>query len=338
MMPLRFSPDGLILDPTSLHDAPLLAKRAGVGRVLIKDEGERPYGNFKILGGMTAGLRALARATDTRIDMVAARQTGSSKLPRLICASDGNHGLAVAAAAQTAGARATIFLHSGVEKERAARIAALGADIAWTEGTYDDAVDAARTAAMEGDGLLVPDTSADPDDATVRDVMRGYKIMTDELADQFAKADACPTHLFIQAGVGGLAAAVADGLEPCLRLPATLAVVEPATAACVGDALETGRIKRFGGNLHTAAEMLSCGEASAPALSVLRRHRAHAVAVDEARIEDAVRTMEQSGFKTTASGACGLAGLVQAGEDIEVRKRLGLEARSIVLLVVTERK
>lgn len=189
MMPLRFSPDGLILDPTALHDAPLLAKRAGVGRVLIKDEGERPYGNFKILGGMTAGLRALARATDTRIDMVAARQTGSSKLPRLICASDGNHGLAVAAAAQTAGARATIFLHSGVEKERAARIAALGADIAWTEGTYDDAVDAARTAAMEGDGLLVPDTSADPDDATVRDVMRGYKIMTDELADQFAKAD-----------------------------------------------------------------------------------------------------------------------------------------------------
>lgn len=338
MVTFRFSPDGLVLDPTPLHDAPLLAERAGVGRVLIKDEGERPFGNFKILGGMIAGLLALARATGMRLEMVATRQIESSKLPRLICASDGNHGLAVAAAAQTAGTRATIFLHSGVAQARAARIAALGADIVWTEGTYDDAVHAARAAAVQGEGLLVPDTSADPNDATVRDVMRGYTIMTEELAHQFAKADTSPTHLFIQAGVGGLAAAVADGLAPCLRAPATLAVVEPAAAACVGDALETGRIERFGGNLHTAAEMLSCGEASAPALSVLLRHRAQAIAVDEARIEDAVHIMEQSGFSTTASGACGLAGLVQAGGDFAARKRLGLNAQSVVLLVVTERK
>src|SRR5690606_25829096 len=147
-------------------------------------------------------------------------------------------------------------------------------------------VDAARATAMRGDGLLVPDTSDDPDDAAVRDVMRGYALMTDELARQFAAADSFPTHLFIQAGVGGLAAAIADGLAPSLQAPATIAVVEPAAAACVGRALEAGRIERVEGDLHTAAEMLSCGEASAPALSVLRRHRATGIAVDEARIED----------------------------------------------------
>ncbi len=337
MTTIGFTPHGILLDPTSLHDVPGLARLTGVSRVLVKDEGERPFGNFKILGGMTAGLLALARATGVGVDEIAHRQSGFAKLPKLICASDGNHGLAVAAAAQTAGASATIFLHEGVGAARAERIKALGANIAWTSGTYDDAVRAARAAASREEGLLVPDTSADPNDVAVRDVMRGYRILVEELVRQLTAVADAPTHLFVQAGVGGLAAAITKGLADKLADPVRTAVVEPAKAACVAQALEIGRIERFKGDLHTRAEMLSCGEASAPALAILSRQNAMGVPVSEARIEDAARIMAESGFMTTPSGACGLAGLLEVAENIEMRERCGLTSNSVVLLFITER-
>lgn len=337
MTPIRFSHNGLDLNPTPLRDVPQLAERAGVRRVLIKDEGERPFGNFKILGGMTAGLLALARETGADFEEIVSRRIGRAHLPRLICASDGNHGLAVAAAAQTAGAPATIFLHEGVAPARAQRIAALGAEIAWIAGTYDDAVDAARVAGTREKGLLVPDTSIDLEDPVVRDVMAGYRILTRELALQLQAAGDTPTHMFVQAGVGGLAAAMAEGLGEKLREPAALVVVEPETAACVGQALQTGRIERFKGDLHTSAEMLSCGEASAPAVSVLRRHNARSVQVGEWQIGEAVGMMASAGFATTPSGACGSAGLMAVAENAKMRALFGLGAESIVLLLVTER-
>src|SRR3546814_15198284 len=82
----------------------------------------------------------------------------------LICASDGNHGLAVAAAAGFAGGTARIFLHGGVPPNRARRIERRGADIVWIEGTYDDAVAAALAAAKAGDGILVAETTNEPGD------------------------------------------------------------------------------------------------------------------------------------------------------------------------------
>ncbi len=102
--------------PTPLLDLPALAGRLGVSQVLAKDEGHRRLGSFKSLGGTYAGLRALARLARMGItDLLAARPKGQ---PTLITASDGNHGLAVAAAARFAGAAARIFLPGGVPKAR----------------------------------------------------------------------------------------------------------------------------------------------------------------------------------------------------------------------------
>src|SRR5262249_8140171 len=93
--------------PTPLVDLPRLATRCGVAKVVLKDEGRRPLGSFKALGGVYAGLRALARATGLPdIAMLVAVRWPRESLPTLICASDGNHGLAVAAAAEFAGAPA----------------------------------------------------------------------------------------------------------------------------------------------------------------------------------------------------------------------------------------
>src|SRR3712207_2830069 len=107
--------------PTPLLDLSRLAAHLGVAQVLAKDEGRRTLGSFKSLGGTYAGLRALVRNAGVPItDLLAIRPAGQ---PSLVCASDGNHGLAVAAAARFAGARARVFLHEGVPAARARRIA-----------------------------------------------------------------------------------------------------------------------------------------------------------------------------------------------------------------------
>jgi diaminopropionate ammonia-lyase len=323
--------------PTPLLDVPELAVRLGVGQVLAKDEGRRTLGSFKSLGGTYAGLRALARASRMEIaNLLAAQPAGQ---PILLCASDGNHGLAVAAAARFAGARARVFLHDSVPQARAQRIEDEGAEVVWVHGTYDDAVDAAAAAAREGGSILVADTTNDPSDPVVRDVMAGYGVMASEIREQVDHAGhPRPTHVFVQAGVGGLAAAIAEGLAGWLAAPGHIVAVEPKTAACVAPALAAGGPMRVAGDLHTAAEMLSCGEASAPAVAMLRRFGARALTVPEEGLVDAPRVLAGSGGPaTTPSGAASLAGLIAALSHPEEAGDLGLDRSSRVLILVTER-
>lgn len=318
---------------TPLLDLPLLAARLGVAQVLAKDEGRRMLGSFKSLGGTYAGLRALARAANTDISgLIAARPAGQ---PALVCASDGNHGLAVAAAARFAGASARVYLHSGVSQARARRIEAQGAGVVWVDGTYDDAVDAAAGAARAGAGILVADTTDDPNDPVVRDVMAGYGAMAEEIRDQVeAAGHPRPTHLFVQAGAGGLAAAMAEGLGDWLALPGSIVVVEPETAPAVAAALASGRPVRVEGDLETTAEMLSCGEASAPALAVLRRHRVEAISVPESTLDEAPALLRSCGGpRTTSSGGAGLAGAVAARDG---RPGMGPDARILILITEAE--
>lgn len=325
--------------PTSLLELPQLARLAGVGRVFVKVEGERPLGSFKSLGGMIAGVRALASASDVADPRQLFSDKSARKLPRLICASEGNHGLAVAAAASKAGTRATVFLRGDVSATRAARIEAFGAEIVRINGTYDDAVVAAEAAAARGEGLLISDTSNNPDDPVVNDVMAGYGLLADELLDQFRDPSReRPTHLFVQAGVGGLAAAMVDGLQPLLRTPSKFQVVEPDVAPCVARALQVGEPTLIEGDLHTSASMLACGLASAPALRILQRHSVTSVLVSDVQVRVAATELRSAGGPaTTESGATGLAGLLQVAARHELRSNHQLDKDSVVLLIATER-
>jgi len=322
--------------PTPLLVLPRLAARLGVSRVLAKDEGRRMLGSFKSLGGSYAGLRALARHAGTGVeDLLAGRP---ARLPALVCASDGNHGLAVATAAAMAGAPARIYLHATVDPARAARIEAAGADVVWVRGTYDDAVDEAARATASGAGILIADTAADPDDPVVGDVMAGYGVIAAEARAQIEEARLFrPTHLFIQAGVGGLAAAMAEGLAGWMDAPAAIVVAEPAAACCIAPALEAGRVVRIAGDLETAAAMLSCGEASAAALAALRCHAAVVVPVAEETLIAAPALLRDCGGPaSTPSGAAGIAGAMTAASDPSLCAKLRLTAESVILFVVSE--
>lgn len=325
--------------PTPLVAGPELARRCGVAQVVIKDESFRPLGSFKSLGGVSAGLLALARAAGVKqIETLLSRVNSFITLPRLICASDGNHGRAVAAAAEFAGTMSRIYLHQHVPAWRAERIARHGAEIVWIAGTYDDAVDAAAEAAQRGEGLLIADTSSDPHDAVVQDVMNGYSFMAEEIVCQHHEQRLkFPTHLFVQCGVGGLAAALVRGLCETHQVPCRPIVVEPEAVSCVGAALQAGHLLRLKGNLQTAAEMLSAGEASAPALQILCRLQAMAISVHEPLLNEAVELLHSAvQVRTTPSGAAGCAGLLASLPGTESARRLGIEDSSRILLIVTE--
>ncbi|MET7246888.1 pyridoxal-phosphate dependent enzyme, partial [Methylobacterium sp. EM32] len=130
---------------------------------------------------------------------------------------------------------------------------------------------------------------------------------------------------------------MAEGLAGWLSHPGLVVAVEPEQAACLAPALAAGRPVRVPGDLHTEAEMLSCGEASAPALAVLRRHGAQVATVTEAELRRAPQVLaEVGGPATTPSGAAGLAGALAALADPAQAAELRLDRDSCLLILVTE--
>jgi diaminopropionate ammonia-lyase len=185
----------------------------------------------------------------------------------------------------------------------------------------------------------VADTGETADDPIVADVMAGYGIIGDEVIDQLAAQNLpTPTHIFVQAGVGGLAAAVASKLCELPASPAKLIVVEPDQAACVAAALLQKKAVQINGDLGTSADMLSCGLASTPALETLLRYSALALEVNELEIAEARQLLNQHpDISTTASGATGLAGLMKAVGDPALRRQFELDDSSCPIIFITEK-
>jgi diaminopropionate ammonia-lyase len=306
--------------PTPLVDLPWAARALQLGAVRMKDESGRfGLGSFKALGGAYAVQRA-CRGVQGKITVTSA--------------TDGNHGRAVAWGAQRFGCRCVIFLHATVSRDREAAITRLGAEVRRVPGTYDDAVRAAAVAAEQHGWVLVSDTSWPGYTRIPADVMQGYRLMADEALAQWQGAP--PTHVFVQAGVGGVAAAVSVHFRTRLDPSPVLCVVEPDHAASLLASAELGERTAVPGNLDTVMAGLACGEPSLLAWTELDRAAAAFMAIpDEAAIAT-LRLLAQHGLMIGESGVAGLAGLLLAAADPAARSTLGLSAISRVLLFGTE--
>ena len=232
---------------TPLHALPALARELGVGAIHIKDEGLRlGLGSFKALGGSYAVVRLVLDAASERlgrvVDVVALHAPDVRAIAAgmtFACATDGNHGRSVAQGAELVGARAVVFVHSGVSQERVAAIARFGAEMVRVAGSYDDSVEEAARVADKNGWTIVSDTSWPGYERIPALVMQGYTAMVREALRQLPEP---PTHVFVQAGVGGVAAAVGGHLAVALadQRPMFI-VVEPARAACVYESARAGR-------------------------------------------------------------------------------------------------
>jgi diaminopropionate ammonia-lyase len=312
-----------------LWELPGMAQRFGVASVICKDETQRfGLGSFKALGGAYAAGLALQRRTSARA------------APTLCCATDGNHGRAVAHGARRHGCRCVVFVHEHALESKLAPMRELGAEVIRVAGNYDDSVDYAKRMAADNGWTLISDTSEDASDPVAAEVMQGYGIMLLEIADQLGSR--WPTHVFVQAGVGGLAAAVAGCLADLAGAgrPSVI-VVEPEAAACVmASALHQGPM-RIVGDLETRMAMLSCGEASAPAWAILKCRADAFMTVSDLAADGAVAAIAGStdisgGLAVTPSAAAGLAGFMAAALDPMLAAQLALTSSSRVLFFATE--
>jgi len=176
------------------------------------------------------------------------------------CATDGNHGRAVAWGANRFHCGCVIFVHESVSQGRVDAIRHHGADVRRVPGNYDDAVRAAESQARANGWFLVSDTSWAGYTEVPRQIMQGYRVMADEAADQWHGAP--PTHVFIQGGAGGVAAAVSAQMRERLHPAPALIVVEPDKAAYLLASAVAGKPATVPGNLDTIMAGLACGEPS----------------------------------------------------------------------------
>lgn len=340
--------------PTPLRSAARLASRLGVAEVLVKDESGRfGLGSFKALGGAYGVLLACGGATRSpgarggapevgdRLakDDGGAPEVGSHGPEVVACASDGNHGRAVAWGAGLFGVRAVVYLPGHVTERRAQAIRSLGAQVVRVDGEYDDAVARAAGDAAANGWTVVSDTSWEGYEDIPSRVMQGYTVMVEEAVTQMGGR--APTHVFVQGGVGGLAAAVVAHLWERFgnRRPFAV-VVEPTTADGLYRSALAGRPVASPGTLETIMAGLSCRKVSPLAWKVASRGVHAFAAVADDGVAPLMRAAAQGelgdAFEGGESGVAGLLGLIETAERPDRRVEAQLDGCSRVLVFNTE--
>lgn len=324
--------------PTPLYHLPDLARRLGLGAIHVKDEAQRfGFGAFKALGGVFAVARVLRDATGAGgFDALASRAH-----PRFTfaTASSGNHGRAVAAGAKIFGARSVIFLPSFTSVEKEAAIRARGAEIVRVEGDYEAAVARCRETAEARGWTIISDTSWPGYETIPKYVMQGYTVLADEALGQAGEP---PTHVLVQAGVGGLAAAVLGFLWESLGDHRPLSVVvEPVSADCWFQSNRRGEPALASGDATTSMGGLACREISPLTWPILGLGADWFMTIEEDHVPPAMRALARpEGDDPTVvagpSGCSGMAALLRLCADGAARAALGLDADSRVLLINSE--
>ena len=304
---------------TPMLTLPDLAAEIGVAAVHLKDERSRMgLGSFKALGAAYVIARDAERGND-----MSART--------YVTASAGNHGLSVAMGARVFGAKAVIHIAETVPEDFAQRLAALGAEVVRKGAIYEDSMAAAAENAAANGWELLSDSSwpgyLDPPHG----VMEGYLVLAAEAADQLPEP---PTHIFLQAGVGGLAGAIAAYARHVWGDAPTIVVVEPDAAPALIESMRAGAVTVTAGPTSTMGR-LDCKEPSLLALAALSRDADFFVTLGDGAVDAALTRAEGLGIETSPSGGAGLAAAMHGDLD---RDAIGLGPTSRVFAILSEGK
>lgn len=323
---------------TDLISLPDLAAELGVAQVAVKNEWSR-FGlpSFKVLGGSWAVHRLLSSLAGEPVlgrdfdDLV--RLADRLAPLTLVTATDGNHGRGVARMAGLLGLSSVVMVPDDMVASRRDAISSEGAQVRIVAGDYDEAVRQAAGLATASEGWhLVADVALTQDDEVPRWVMEGYDTIFDEVSEQAHRE---PTALFVQAGVGALAAAALGYYEtrnPDLRS----AIVEPLTAACLLESAVAGRPVSLAQSQGSMMAGLNCGTPSSVAWPSISARTSVFLAIDDDLAGEAMQVLAKAGVIAGESGAAGLAGLLAAASDSHVRDAMGLDEDSRILTINTE--
>lgn len=342
--------DQLSKSPTPLWSLPGIAQKLGVAQFMVKDESTRsPLASFKALGAPIALIRLILRTMPEKSFDPKGLITGQFKAElrdfTVVSATDGNHGRALAAAAQSVGCKCVIVLHANVRVERELAIAAFGADIVRIDGNYDESVEYTAQVSKKHGWPVVSDTSYEGYETVPRDVMQGYGTIAEEVIaqSQDSTPGECPfTHVFLQGGVGGMAAGIASYFwEVYQDKRPTFVMVEPQQADCLFQSAVNGLASRATGSVDSVMAGLACGETSPLAWRFLENSVDFFQTISD---ENAISAMQllAKGSPTDIpviageSGVAGLAALQLLAMAPHEAKTLGLSGGSKVLIINTE--
>ena len=321
------------LRPTPLRELPALARHLGIGRLLAKDESGRFGLNaFKLLGARFAIETLLLEGQIRR---------GAT----LVCASEGNHGRAVARAARDAECACRVYMAHDAAPSRVAAIAGEGADVITVDGSYDDAVRIMRDEADAHDWTIISDTAWPGYERIPRLIMLGYTHMLDEVGDQGSRIGDRFDAIFVQGGVGGLLCAMASWCAfHRQENPPRVISVEPTSAACLQASARARRPVAVTGPLATTMAGLRNREVSPPAFEALLPIVDAFMSIDDVWAHDAMRTFARPldgdpAIEAGASGSAALGGLLALCREPSLapaRSQLGLSRDSRVLVLVSE--
>lgn len=338
-------------EPTPLACLADTAKALGLGAVYVKDESYRFGLNaFKVLGGSyaignyLAGRLGKTAGEMSYQDLISDETRKALGDVTFVTATDGNHGRGVAWTARQFHQKAVVYMPKGSAAERLANIQAEGAEASITDLNYDDAVRLANSQAEKNGWVMVQDTAWEGYEDIPTWIMQGYGTMGLEAWQQLPEK---PTHIFLQAGVGSMAGAVA-GLFTNIygsERP-VITIVEPNKADCLYRTAEAddGTRHFVTGDMDTIMAGLACGEPCSIGWEVLKQCVDHFISCPDYAAAEGMRVLGNpagtdrkvvSGESGAAAFGC-VAEIMTNPELADMKKELGLDETSRVLFFSTE--
>lgn len=326
---------------TNLCSLDDLAQKNCVSKIYYKDESSR-FGlkSFKALGGAYAVVNLLINELKKQDidansnDLFEKKYLDKTSQITVSCATDGNHGRSVAWGASIFGCQCEIYIHAHVSDTRKNAIAQYGAIVHKVNGNYDDSVRVADEEAKKHGYFIISDTSYEGYTEVPKDVMQGYTVMVDEAIEQMKEK---PTHIFLQGGVGGMAAAVVSFVhETYGKFLPIFVIVEPKNADCLLKSAKNQKPTIVEGELETIMAGLSCGEVSLIAWDILKDTVSGFMSIDDKIVPEVMKLLARVNIVSGESAVAGLAGFLLASSDKKLRKKLKLDKNSKVLCFGTE--
>ena len=310
--------------PTPLLLLNKLSKELNLNKIYYKDESKRfNLKSFKALGGAYA----VEKITKGNKDITVSTATA------------GNHGRSVAWGANRLGLKCKIFISEYVTDARGKAMETLGADVVKVKGNYENSLIECIKQSKENNWQIVQDVAWKDYILVPTLTMAGYSVMMKEIVDQINNDKI--THIFLQAGVGGMAGAMVAGAAKYLKNIPKMIVVEPDSAACVMESIKSGKIEKINIKKESLMGGMSCGEPSLVPWQILKKSLNHCISLPDDDIGRAMKLFASASFgddKIIAgeNSAPGVISLIASYNDEQIKKKLDLNSNSNVLLIGCE--
>ena len=306
--------------PTPLILLNKLNEKLKFNKIFYKDESKRFHlKSFKALGGAYA-VEKIIKENDKKV---------------IATATAGNHGRSVAWGSQKNNLECKIFISEFVSESRAQVMRSFGADVIRVKGNYEDSLNECIKQSKENNWQIVQDVAWEDYKLVPKLTMAGYSVMMKEVSEQITNEKI--SHVILQAGVGGMAAAMVAGIARYLEYVPKIIIVEPDSAACVLESVKEGKIKKISIEKESIMGGMSCGEVSLVPWEILKNSVHFCVTVSDDYISKTVKYLANKEFSNEKiiGGECSTPGIVSlAGlnNDYETRKKINLNENSNVLI------